>query len=175
MAAVAVAESILQRIPDVELEIKWPNDVLLGGRKTSGINLPTHIDRGRPVSAVLGVGVNVNTHPEEFPEELQTIATSLRIASGAEQDRLGFAHDLLERLENGVDSLRSQGFGPVLDRWRGYFRMEGARVRVGGPGVAREYDGTVRGVDEDGALVLDADGKRERVLAGDVTLLSRRH
>ena len=178
VAAVAVAEAIRERLPSVDLEIKWPNDVLLAGLKTSGINLPAQLDGDRAVSAILGVGVNVNTRREDFPEELRTIATSLRIASGAEQDRLGFALDLLERLERGIDGLRSGGFEPVLDCWRRYFRMEGARVRVGGPGVPREFEGTVEGVDADGALVLDAvrDGRarRERVLAGDVTLLGSR-
>jgi BirA family biotin operon repressor/biotin-[acetyl-CoA-carboxylase] ligase len=121
------------------------------------------------------VGVNLNTRREDFPDELRGIATSLYIASGAEQDRLGFACDLLERLEQGIDGLRSGGFEPVLDCWRRYFRMEGARIRVGGPGVREEFEGTVKGIDVDGALVLDVlrDGRtrRERVLAGDVTLL----
>ena len=175
VAAVAVAESILARLPGLDLEIKWPNDVLLGGLKTSGINLPAQLNGGRAASAILGVGVNLNTRREDFPDELRGIATSLYIASGAEQDRLGFACDLLERLERGIDALRSGGFEPVLDCWRRYFRMEGARIRVGGPGVNEEFEGTVEGVDADGALVLDVlrDGRtrRERVLAGDVTLL----
>lgn len=173
LAAVAVAESILARLPEADLEIKWPNDVLLGGLKTSGINLPAQIEHGRPVSAVLGIGVNVNTRLEDFPAELHGIATSMRIAGGRPQDRLGFAHDLLGRLEAGVESLRRGGFEPVLDCWRKYFRMEGARVRVGGPGVPREFEGTVAGVDGDGALLLDTESNRERVLAGDVTLIRR--
>lgn len=175
VAAVAVAEAILGRLPALDLEIKWPNDVLLSGLKTSGINLPAQIADGRAVSAILGVGVNVNTRREDFPAELQSIATSLRIASGGEQDRSGFAYDLLERLERGIDSLRSEGFAPVLDCWRKYFRMQGARVRVGGPGVSREFEGTVESVDGGGALVLDVmrngRAQRERVLAGDVTLI----
>lgn len=174
-AAVAVADAIRARLPDLDLEIKWPNDVLLGGRKTSGINLPAQIDAGRVVSAILGVGVNVNTGLEDFPEEVRPIATSLGLASGARQDRLGFACELLQRLEREIDALRSDGFAPVLDCWRRYFRMEGAQVRVGGPGVSEAFEGTVEGVDAEGALVLDVlrNGlaRSERVLAGDVTLL----
>jgi BirA family biotin operon repressor/biotin-[acetyl-CoA-carboxylase] ligase len=170
-AAVAVADAVQARLPALDVQIKWPNDVLLSGRKTSGINLPTQLDGDRAVSAVLGVGVNVNTGLDDFPDEVRPIATSLRLASGEPQDRLGFASDLLGRLERGIDRLRDEGFGPVLDCWRRYFRMEGARVRVGGPGVPREFEGTVTGVDPDGALVLEALGRRERVLAGDVTLL----
>ena len=176
VAAVAVAETIRATIPALDPEIKWPNDVLLGGRKTSGINFPAQLDGSRVVSAVLGIGVNVNTREEDFPAELRSIATSLRIASGAAQDRGAFAGELLQRLETGIDGLRREGFAHVLDCWRSYFRMAGATVRIGGPGVRREFEGTVGGVADDGALLLEVvrEGERrsERVLAGDVTLLS---
>ena len=176
VAAVAVAETIRATIPALDPEIKWPNDVLLGGRKTSGINFPAQLDGSRVVSAVLGIGVNVNTREEDFPAELRSIATSLRIASGTAQDRGAFAGELLQRLETGIDGLRREGFAHVLDCWRSYFRMAGATVRIGGPGVRREFEGKVGGVAEDGALLLEVvrEGKRrsERVLAGDVTLLS---
>ncbi|MBW2281187.1 MAG: biotin--[acetyl-CoA-carboxylase] ligase [Deltaproteobacteria bacterium] len=174
-AAVAVAEAVRAHVPSVPLEIKWPNDVLLDRRKTSGINLPAQIEGTRVASAILGIGVNVNTRASEFPEELQSIATSLRIAGGQTLDRTAFAEDLLGRLEQWIDKLRGDGFDAVLDCWRRYFRMKGASVRVGGPGVSEEIEGTVEGVAPDGALLLDVvragEVCRERILAGDVTLL----
>jgi len=174
-AAVAVAEVARAHVPSVPVEIKWPNDVLLAGRKTSGINLPTQIEGDRVASAILGVGVNVNTGATDFPAELQSIATSLRIAGGRALDRAAFAEALLGRLEQWIDTLRRQGFDAVLDCWRGYFRMKGAAVRIGGPGVSEEFEGTVEGVAPDGALLLGVvragEVQRERVLAGDVTLL----
>ncbi len=174
-AAVAVAEAARAHLPSVPVEIKWPNDVLLAGRKTSGINLPAQIDGARVASAILGIGVNVNTEAGDFPPELQSIATSLRIAGGRVLDRVAFAEDLLCRLEQWIDTLRRQGFDVVLDCWRRYFRMEGASVRVGGPGVSEELEGTVEGVAPDGALLLGVvragEIHRERILAGDVTLL----
>jgi BirA family biotin operon repressor/biotin-[acetyl-CoA-carboxylase] ligase len=88
-AAVAVADSARAILPaSCDIEIKWPNDVLIGGRKTSGINLPVHVDAGRVVFAVLGVGVNVNLAADELPEELREIATSLAIAGGKTVDRV---------------------------------------------------------------------------------------
>ena len=175
-AAVAVAETALRCLPpEVLVEIKWPNDVLLGGRKTSGINLPVQLAGERVRSAVLGIGVNLNNRAREFPPELRAIATSLREAGGRPVDRVAFGEALLGRLEDEVETLRDGGFGKVLDRWRKFFRMQGVRVRIGGPGVAREVEGEVRGVDAEGALLLERPGAGgpERILAGDVTVVAR--
>ena len=121
---------------------------------------------------MLGIGVNVNLTQEQLPEELAAIATSLRIAAGKPLDRVAFAEALLERLEAELEDVRAGRFGAVLERFRKSFRMAGRRVRVGGPGLTREVIGTVQGVDEDGALLVEPDaGAVERVLAGDVTLL----
>jgi len=175
-AAVAVASCARAALPkQARVEIKWPNDVLIDGRKTSGINLPVHMDGGGVVFAVLGVGVNVNLLREDLPEELREIATSLAIAAGKPLDRVALCEELLAQLEREIDCLRAGEFGAVLDRYRKSFRMPGARVRIGGPGVAREVIGTVLGVDEEGALLLRPHGgaaeRVERVLAGDVTVL----
>ena len=175
VAALAVATAVRGFVPSqVDVSIKWPNDVLLDGLKTSGINLPAQIENGRVTSAVLGIGVNVNVGEEEFPPELRGLATSLRIASGTPVDRVTFAEALIEGLEREIDRFRSEGFAPVLDDWGKFFRMRGLRVRVGGPAVRQEIEGTVEGLDPHGALLLRTDGGTKRVLAGDVTLVKRR-
>jgi BirA family biotin operon repressor/biotin-[acetyl-CoA-carboxylase] ligase len=174
VAAVAVADAAAPHLdPRVRVEIKWPNDVLLAGRKTSGINLPARIEGNRVRSLVLGIGVNVNVAQDEIPSELLEVATSLRIARGRRLCRVEFAEGLLSRLEEEIDRLRRSGFEQTLDRWRKYFRMRGARVRVGGPGIAREVEGVVEGVDSAGALRLRTERGSERVVAGDVTILER--
>lgn len=172
-AAVAVAETVAAHVGDADPEIKWPNDVLLSGRKTSGINLPVGVTRGRVDWLVLGIGLNVNLEESDLPPELRPIATSLRIATGHRLDRIDVAEDLIRRLERWVDRLRADGFERVLDAWLKFFRMRGARVRIGGPGVAREIEGRVSGVDPDGALLLKTETSTERILAGDVTVLDR--
>ena len=172
-AAVAVADCARAHLPaERAVEIKWPNDVLIDGKKTSGINLPVHLEIGREPFAVLGVGVNVNLAAHELPVELAPIATSLLIAGGKALDRVAFGEELLARLEIELDHVRAGRFAAVLERFRKSFRMAGRRVHIGGPGLAREVIGTVHGVDEDGALLVEPDGSPvERVLAGDVTLL----
>ena len=170
-AAVAVADCAAAILPPrVTVEIKWPNDVLLDGRKTSGINLPAQMDGERISGAVLGIGINVNNRPQEFPHELRETATSLYAAGGAELDRISVAESLLRQLEHWLDQLRAERFEDVLRAWRARFRWTGRRVRVGGPGVARPFEGRVIGIDAEGALLLETAAGAQRVLAGDVSL-----
>ena len=168
-AAVAVADSVRDSLPQARVEIKWPNDVLIDGRKTSGINLPVQLAGSRITSAVLGIGINVNTRREDFPDELRAIATSLLIAGGQELDRVAFGEAFLSRLEAELDRVRAGEFEAVLDAWRKSFKMTGSAVAVGGPGIARPIEGVVRGIDAEGALLLETETRVERILAGDVT------
>ena len=170
VAALAVAREVAAWVPG-QVEIKWPNDVRIERRKTSGINLSARLDGSRVASLVLGIGVNVNTAAEDFPPELRTLATSLRVACGRELDRVAFAEQLLRRLEAEIEEFRRGGLSQVLDQWGKFFRMAGNRVRIGGPGIAQELEGVVEGVDATGALVLQTERGSERVLAGDVTVL----
>lgn len=111
LGALAVAESV-ERATSLDARIKWPNDVRVDGRKVAGIL----VERRR--GTVLGIGLNVNLAPDDFPEELRPIATSLRALSGRPFDRSMLARRLLRRLDHwyalGVAS------GPdLLDRaWR---------------------------------------------------------
>ncbi|MCP4007027.1 MAG: biotin--[acetyl-CoA-carboxylase] ligase [bacterium] len=173
-ASLAVARLAERHLPEsVCVEIKWPNDVLLDGRKTCGINLPVQLDGSEVQSAILGIGLNVNLESTDLPAELTPIATSLRMAGGRILDRVGLAEELLADLEVQLGEVYKGRFGFLLDEWRKYFRMHGDRVRIGGPGVPREYEGVVEGIDREGALLLSIAGTHERVLAGDVTLLRR--
>jgi BirA family transcriptional regulator, biotin operon repressor / biotin---[acetyl-CoA-carboxylase] ligase len=178
VASLAVARIAAAHVASERVAIKWPNDVQIDGRKTAGINAPAQIADGRVQFLVLGIGVNVNTPQELFPEELQATATSLAIAAGHPLDRTAVAEALLCELERGIDALRASGFPALLDEWRAYFRMRGTRVRIGGPGIAVEREGIAEDVDIDGALILRVRHgdrvERERVLAGDVALLEER-
>jgi BirA family transcriptional regulator, biotin operon repressor / biotin---[acetyl-CoA-carboxylase] ligase len=172
-AAVAVAQAAAGVLPaSARIQIKWPNDVWVEGRKVSGINLPVQLEGERVASAVLGVGVNVNTRPDEFPEELRALATSLCAAAGHEIDRTRFAERLLEQLERWIDRLRAGDLEGVLEAWRSRLALLGARVRIAGPGVPRPREGIARGVDAAGALLLETPAGLERILAGDVNLVS---
>lgn len=170
-SAVAVADGVADALgPDAAVEIKWPNDVLVGGRKTCGILLELGAEAARVAFLVLGIGVNLNVDPASFPEEFRASATSLAAEAGRPIDRAGFTRALFARLEPVLDACAASGFHGILPRFEAHFRMRGRAVRV------RELDGSeragrVQGIDADGALLLaDASGRVARLVAGDVTL-----
>jgi BirA family transcriptional regulator, biotin operon repressor / biotin---[acetyl-CoA-carboxylase] ligase len=98
IAAHAVAETVAA-VADVEPELKFPNDVLVGGRKLAGV-----LAEAREGRVVLGIGINVNVAKEELPLEVDTPATSLLVETGRELDRAELLAELLERLERRYDA-----------------------------------------------------------------------
>jgi BirA family biotin operon repressor/biotin-[acetyl-CoA-carboxylase] ligase len=170
-SAVAVAETVAESVGDPDaVEIKWPNDVLLGGRKTCGILMELGAEAARVEFLVLGIGVNLNVDRERFPEEFRDLATSLSSHLGRPVARVAFAQRLYRRLEEVADQCARGGFDAVRERFAARFRMAGRPVRVIQSGDV-EIDGVALGVDHDGALrVQKNDGDEIRVLAGDVTL-----
>ena len=170
-AAVAVAETVAEELGDPErVEIKWPNDVLVDGRKTSGILMEMASEATRVRHLVLGIGVNLNVDPAVFPEEFRATATSVGAAAGRPIDRIDFARRLFCTLESVLDSHTAAGFSALRKRFDRFYRMAGRTVHVteiGGEPVA----GIALTPDADGALPLErADGSVFRVVAGDVTL-----
>jgi BirA family biotin operon repressor/biotin-[acetyl-CoA-carboxylase] ligase len=170
-AASAVAEAVAESVPDPgAVEIKWPNDVLLGGLKTSGILMELGAEGARVAFLVLGIGVNLNVDRSAFPDEFRALATSLSSHTGRRVDRVTFARRLYHHLERTLDACAQGGFAAVRGAFEARFRMPGRRVRV------QELDGsqlagTALGIDGDGALRLRGDdGRERRVVAGDVTI-----
>ncbi|WP_058366889.1 biotin--[acetyl-CoA-carboxylase] ligase [Haloparvum sedimenti] len=170
-AAVATAEAA--REAGVEAAIKWPNDVLVpdpeggeagdrGGAKLAGILTEMEGEADRVNWLVVGVGVNANVHPEALPAD----ATSLRAEAGADVDRRAFVQRLLERFHELTADPDA-----VLPAWREHAATLGRRVRVETPGGVVE--GEAVDVEFPGALVVETDGGRERVLAGDCEHLRR--
>ena len=172
-AGVAVAAAVSEQVGEsCRVEIKWPNDVLVDGRKTSGILMEMLSEETRVDFAVLGIGVNLNVDRDDFPEEFRQLATSLRSAGGAPVDRCAFARCLFEKLEEVLDAHAKGGFAAVRPRFDPYFHMLGKPVCVSGSGS--DLEGRVRGIAEGGALEIEtADGLLHTVYAGDVTLRKR--
>jgi BirA family biotin operon repressor/biotin-[acetyl-CoA-carboxylase] ligase len=150
-------------------QIKWPNDVLVDGRKVVGILAEMDGTAAQRV-IILGIGVNLNARLEDFPDELRDKAGSLRLATGAMVERAAFAGRLLNNLEVRYEQWRRDGFEPIAAAWRGLAPLIGRHICVQEPGQIVE--GTVIDIGDDGALrVRLADGREHRVMAGDVTVL----
>ncbi len=174
-AGVAVADAVAHAVGDDDaVSIKWPNDVQLGGLKTSGILLELAAEETRVDFVVMGIGVNLNVDRSDFPDEFRHLATSLRSHLGAPVDRVAFTRRLFDTLEDALDAHASGGFEALRPRFDRRFRMPGERVEVRGVGAAEPevMRGVVRGLAPDGALELeDEAGRIQRVLAGDVTIV----
>lgn len=167
-ASVAVAETIDEVVAPHTTALKWPNDVLLEGRKTCGMLLESSIPGPEEVSVVvLGVGLNVNQ--TAFPDELTDTATSLRLTTGRTVPRVPLFSRLLQQLERRYDGVEAGTDRPIRaafeDRLEGLNKQATFRSTETG----RTMTGTVRGITETGALRLETEDGMERIHAGEVT------
>ena len=170
LASVAVCQAIRQA--GVAAGIKWPNDILARGRKLAGILTEMAAEPDQLQWVVLGIGVNVNARPEDFPEEIRDTATSLAIERSEPVPRALFAAATLSAIEEWLDRHAADGFGPVRAAWRGMSDTLGRAVSArGGDG---EVVGTAEDIDDSGALLIRTEQGIRRVVAGDVQLLRAR-
>ena len=151
MSAVALAETVQSFSPSPP-EIKWPNDILVEGKKLAGILTESSCSPEKILFAVLGIGVNLNFSQELMPGPIREIATSLMILTGSPVDRGAFALQLIQNLDRCYGDLEDKGFPFIAERWRSFFRLGGRRVRV--EMVDQIILGKAMGIDGDGALVV---------------------
>jgi len=167
LAAVAAAEAV-EAVSGLTVDLKWPNDLHIGGRKLSGVLLETELDADTLHWAVIGCGINCNWNPHTVPE-LAAIATSVQAELGYTIDRRVLLQALLQRLDVRYSALRRGARAALFDAWRARLRM------LGQPVTADTPHGTLVGVADDvtpdGALVIHTeDGQRHIVTAGDVSV-----
>ena len=168
VAGAAVAAAVAEET-GLSPGIKWPNDVLLGGRKVAGILVEMDAEVERVHHVIAGIGVNLNAPETAFPPALRAKAGSLRLATGRRVDRAAFTGRLLAALEARYGRFVARGFSSVRAEWEAYSVLTGAEVRVASP--EGELAGRVLGLDDDGALRLRRPGGGVvRVVAGEVTL-----
>jgi BirA family biotin operon repressor/biotin-[acetyl-CoA-carboxylase] ligase len=163
VAALAVSDACLAVAPEADIALKWPNDVLLNGRKLAGILLESQASgQGKLDWLVVGIGINLAT----YPVELDYPATALA-AAGADTtpETLlpALAEAFLRRYQQWDDSA---GFAAIRDAWLARARGLGQPIRVRLPGDT--LDGTFAGLDSDGALLLDRPDGRRRIASGEV-------
>ena len=158
-AGVALAEGV-ERASGLSPAIKWPNDLLVAGRKLAGI-----LAEGCGEAVVLGYGINVG--PMAYPPELRDRATSLETELGRSIDRASVAVETLAALASRYDDLVSGRFDAILDAWRRRAPTHrGARVVWDTP--AGPQSGITDGIDDFGALLVRVADRVERIVAGEV-------
>ena len=165
LASLAVVRSIVS-VTGLKPQIKWPNDVLLNGKKVSGILIENDFLGDKVAYSIIGIGIDVNLKLADFPE-IQPIATSLSDELGKEVSRLKLIRHLLVEMENLYLGLSAGG--SLYEEWRDNLVTLGKVVRATTDDAV--YDGIAESVDRDGSLLLRRrDGISVKIVAGDVTL-----
>ncbi len=169
VAALAVVE-VIRSQTKLAAVIKWPNDVLIEGRKVCGIAVDLVFDEHKRPWAVLGIGLNANLVLEQIPDELQPTATTLRHELGRECDRGAILMSLLESLFVNFALLKTEP-EILFEKWALYNVTLNNTVTVYPANGALPYIGQAIAIDPDGALLVkDQQGQLRRVLAADVSV-----
>ncbi len=169
LTGVALAETLAPMVPS-DIVIKWPNDILAGGKKIAGILVESATELDAVQYMIIGVGVNASMPGEAFTGELAGRATSLAEETGTAVDRTRLLCAFLLRLEDLYLRAESDGFGPVIERWRKLAAVDGKHVRVDlGHG---SVEGILAGIDDDGLLLLRMpDSSLQKIHSGDIEYL----
>ena len=170
LSAVAVARAI-ELTTILKPEIKWPNDLLLNGRKVAGLLNEMSAETDGINFVILGIGINLNMTLAQFPADLRTPATSLLMEQGCPVNRAQFAAAMLGELDRLYADFLRHGFGPVRDEWQQRCNANGREVIVS-EGDVETVRGMFHGIDGDGAMLVRLpDGTVERILSGDVRVV----
>lgn len=170
LSGVSVAKTIRSFGP--EAMIKWPNDVLINGKKLCGILTEIEAEMDMIDYCVVGIGIDANVDTESFPEEFRDSSTSLKKELGHEINRVEFVQKLLEEFEALYMKFQEGDFAAILEEWRSMSATIGEWVKI--TTQTRTIYGEAIGVDNEGALILETDeGKLEKIVAGNCEHLRR--
>lgn len=160
VASLAAADC-LSGLCELDIKLKWPNDIMLHGCKLGGVLIETAPEVAK---AVVGIGINVNQIA--LPPELAGIATSIAIGRGTCLDVDDLTIELCHSLFSAFDDWSARGFEEILNRWRNYMWGAGRQAQVDTEGDT--FSGQISGVDPSGALLVRrADGAERVVIAAD--------
>lgn len=168
LAAVAIVQAI-EEMTDLIPEIKWPNDILINGKKVTGILTELQAEADRIHSIIIGIGINVNQKNDDFPDELKEIATSLFIESKEMVSRAELIKSIFKHFEKLYSLYLEQGFLPIKLLWEGYTTSIGKNIKA--RTLTKTIEGTALGITNDGVLQLeDMAGTIHHIYSADIEL-----
>ncbi len=169
VAAVAVAGAI-RVYSGLCAEIKWPNDILINGKKTGGILVDMKSDKTPIFILAIGIGVNVNMSLDKLTDDIRPFTTSLKAETGKSIDRITLLNRILAEMERYYKILLNGNKRALINEWLRLNSTIGNKVKV--QNQQRIISGTAKGIDDTGQLILRlSSGKIETVCAGEVTIL----
>lgn len=163
---VAVAKT-LEKIGVSKTEIKWPNDIMIYGKKVCGILTEAVTKFNTIENVIIGVGIDANLDISDFPEEIQDGTTTIEKELGKKEDEEVLIRIFLEEFEKISELFNNKGFEEILNEWRKRSYTIGKIVEVREP-FNKHYDGYVTGINKEGALIVEKiDGTLEKVISGE--------
>lgn len=165
LAATVIADVLAKHISE-KVTIKWPNDILIGSKKVSGILTEMQAEQDQIQHVVMGIGLNVNQCPQDMPEDIKHIATSLRIETDHHWDINLLIQDILSTFEKSYMTFMDNGFTPIKQKWESYGYQMGKKIKI--KTIQESYEATFSGIDEDGALLVIHDGEVKKLYSAEI-------
>ncbi len=170
--AIVLAKTIEQylkenNLPTVKIDFKWPNDLLVNGKKLSGILTESILKGKKIIALVVGIGINLNELPADRESEIKNVAVSLKELTGSDINREAFLCRLLENFEKNYERYERTLYRSVIKEWKKHCHQFGQRVLIETPFGTEEA--IFRDVNESGYLVYeDKAGKLHALVSGEV-------
>jgi len=167
-ASVALSDT-LDQFNVKDHEIKWPNDILINGRKISGILTEMKGDADKIDFIITGIGVNLNTRPEDYPSDIKKIAASAADFRGDIIDRLAFLQSMLSNFEKYYLAFINSGFPEILEKWKKKTSITGKVIKVSL--IDEIFTGTVKGINAEGFLIVETRKGERLINSGDINYI----
>ncbi|WP_186577783.1 biotin--[acetyl-CoA-carboxylase] ligase [Aquibacillus kalidii] len=165
LTATVLADVLSQK--NISVTIKWPNDILINGKKAAGILTEMQAEQDQIKYVVLGIGLNLNQLQSEFPDSIKDKATSLRVETNKEWDRKELIHGILEHFDTVYDEYMESGFENIRLKWVSYGYKIGEAVDIVTP--KENWSATLVGIESDGALIVrNQDGSTEVLYSAEI-------
>ena len=160
----------LRRVTDLNVSIKWPNDLMASDKKLGGILTEMKTCPGRVIFAIIGIGINVNVDIDVFPDDVKKIATSVKNETNKVYSRTEIIAEILNELDKWYKILKGMGKKILLTEWQRLTSTLGREVKVS---VGKEtFAGLAESLDDKGMLILRLmSGELKRISSGDLTIL----
>jgi BirA family transcriptional regulator, biotin operon repressor / biotin---[acetyl-CoA-carboxylase] ligase len=167
----AAASKAIEKVTGIEAAIKWPNDLLIDGKKVSGILTELQAEADSIHSIIVGIGMNVNQQREDFSEAIAGLATSLAIEGGKAFKRAELIGAILSEIENLYCNYLENGFAFIKLLWEARAYSLGKRITA--RSISGSISGYAKGITEEGVLLLEDDeGKVHSIYSADIEIPS---
>lgn len=169
LAGAAICSAL--RSKHIDSSIKWPNDIYINDKKIGGILTECIYTGDKCSSLIIGVGLNINSTKDSFPEELRDYASSIFIETEKKFNRAEILGSVLNSFENFIDDLKNSGnYDKVLEVNRKYSNILGRNIRIVSPN-GLTYDAYALAISDNGSLIIeDNNGHKKEVISGEVSI-----